>query len=55
MGIKIKYPDGTVEFLPTAIGEKEDLEGNLVFIDHEGKVVKIIEDEEGLQWFPSNQ
>jgi len=54
MGIRIKYPDGTEEFLPTAVGEKEDAHGNLVFVDQQGSVVKIIEDEEGLQWFPSN-
>jgi hypothetical protein len=55
MGIRIKYPDGTTEFLPTAVGEKEDEEGNLVFMDWQGNVVKVIEDEEGLQWHPSNE
>lgn len=55
MGIRIKYPDGTTEFLPTAVGEKEDHEGNLVFMDHQGNVVKVIEDKEGLQWFPANE
>ena len=55
MGIRIKYPDGEEEYLPTAVGENKDLNGNLVFMDHEGQVVKVVEDEEGLTFWSTNE
>lgn len=55
MGIRIKYPDGEEEYLATAVGEKKDLIGNLVFMDHEGNVVKVIKDEEGLIFWSTNE
>jgi len=55
MGIRIKYPDGQEEFLPTAVGEKKAHNGDLVFVDQEGKVVKVVKDEEGLTFWSTNE
>jgi hypothetical protein len=54
MGIRIKYPDGREEFLPTAVGVRDEEALDLEFIDWQGNVVKVVEDEEGLRWNPSN-
>jgi hypothetical protein len=56
MGIRIEYPNGETEFLPTAAGASEKREdGHIIFCDSNGTPVKAIEDEEGLKWRPADK